>query len=93
LNGQDVLNLTGKGDTMEFVIKIIELIIMQCPALGAFIWFLVHYTKETEKRFIEQGKLYESSLNNIVNNIGVRIDKIDDKVDDLRIQVTKNEHV
>jgi hypothetical protein len=75
------------------IIEFIKILVMQCPVLGAFIWFLVHYTKETEKRFIEQGKLYESSIDKVVSSISVRLDKIDDKIDDLKLQMVKNEHV
>jgi flagellar basal body-associated protein FliL len=71
------------------IIQAITIICTQVPVIGALIWFIVTHTKETNRRFAEQAKQFEGIVNNIVTNLGGKIDKIDDKLDELKLQIVK----
>ncbi|MDR0608740.1 MAG: hypothetical protein LBG58_01355 [Planctomycetaceae bacterium] len=80
------------------VLEIATILLTQCPVIGGLIWFLVTHTKETNRRFAEQAttyehrlseqaKIYETTLDKIVDRIGVRVDIMDDKIDTLKLEI------
>jgi Flp pilus assembly protein TadB len=71
--------------------EIMTLLVTQCPVLGALIWFLVTNTRESNRRFEEQGKQFQLALDKIVEKIGDKIDNLENR--SININLKKEDDV
>ncbi|MDR2169436.1 MAG: hypothetical protein LBP59_04770 [Planctomycetaceae bacterium] len=57
--------------------EVLITLLTQCPALGAFIWFLVTNTKQNQKMQMELMLQFQNALDKVVEKIGDRLDRIE----------------